>query len=389
MYSLLLAIIFSAFVALGLPDALLGSAWTIMREEMNVPLWYAGILSAVISIGTIISSLLSDRITRKLGAGLTAALGFVLTVGMLLGFSLSGSFALLCAFALPYGLGAGAIDASLNKHIALHYKSRHMNWLHCCWGVGATISPYIMSHSLISGAGWNSGYRTVAFMQVAMLAVMLAALPLWKKQKASTSANALAEQNQAALKLSQIIRIRGVKFVLPALFAYCAVEQTAGLWASSYLVLQRDISAETAARYASFFFLGITAGRFLCGFVSDKIGDRKMVRIGSAVLLTGIFAVWLPASPDWLCLNGLIVIGLGCAPIFPSTMHMAPQNFGKANARAIIGVQMASAYTGITVMPPLFGLIANNIGISLYPAFLFVFAVIMLFLNERLNRAVG
>jgi fucose permease len=384
MYSLMLVITYLSFIALGLPDALLGSAWTIMREEMNVPLWYAGILSAIISSGTIISALLSDRVTRKLGTGLTVAVGFVTTVAALLGFSLSGSFAVLCALALPYGLGAGAIDAALNRYVALHYKAKYMSWLHCCWGVGATVSPYIMSHHLLGGAGWNAGYRTVAFMQAAMFAVLFLTLPLWKKQKAV----APGEQPQSrsnVLKFSQIVRIKGVKFVLPAFFAYCGIEQTAGLWAASYLTLQRGIAAETAARYASFFFFGITAGRFLCGFISDRIGDRNMIRLGTAVAIAGIIAVWLPVAPNWLCLNGLIIIGLGCAPIFPSVIHATSDNFGKENAQAIIGVQMASAYAGITLLPPLFGLIADNISVGLYPVFLFVLAAVMLFMTEKLN----
>jgi len=387
MYSLLLAIIYLTFIALGLPDALLGSAWTVIREEMNVPLSYAGIISAIISIGTITSSLLSDRITKKFGTGLVVTVGIMVTSGVLFGFSLSGSFLMLCALAFPYGLGAGAIDAALNKHIALHYKSKHMNWLHCCWGVGATISPYIMSHSLISGAGWTGGYRTVANMQLIMIAILFMSLPLWKEQKAIVSKS--DERNRTVLKLSQIVRIRGVKYILPAFFAYCALEQTAGLWASSYLVLQRGISPETAARYASFFFLGITAGRFLCGFISDKIGDRNMLRVGIGVTVAGIIAVWLPVSTNLLCLNGLIVIGLGCAPVFPSIIHATPINFGKENSQAIIGVQMASAYAGVTLMPPLFGFIANNINISLYPVFLFVLAVFMLFMTEKLNRTIS
>jgi fucose permease len=386
MYSLMLAIIYLTFVALGLPDALFGSAWIIIREEMNVPLWYAGIMSAIISIGTIISSLMSDRIVKKFGTGLSVIAGIMLTAGALFGFSFSGSFFMLCAFALPYGLGAGAIDAALNKHVALYYKSKHMNWLHCCWGVGATISPYIMSYSLIHSAGWSDGYRTVAFLQVIMLAILVMTLPLWKKQK--TTKTTEQEQNRAVLKLSEIVRIRGVKFILPAFFAYCALEQTAGLWASSYLVLHRNISPETAARYASFFFLGITAGRFLCGFISDKIGSRNMIRTGTLVMLTGIAAVWLPGLPNFVCLNGLIIIGLGCAPVFPAIIHATPANFGKENAQAIIGVQMASAYTGITLMPPLFGFLADNITVGLYPVFLFVLAAVMLFMTEKLNKTV-
>jgi fucose permease len=386
MYSLMLAIIYLVFIALGLPDALLGAAWPIMRGEMNVPLAYMGIISAMISIGTIISSLMSDRVTRKLGTPLVVITGMTATALSLVGFSLAGSFIMLLAFALPYGLGAGAIDAALNRHVALYYKSKHMNWLHCCWGVGASVSPFIMGYNLTSGAGWTGGYRTVAIMQIAAIIIVLFSLPLWKKQKAKTS----DEQSKSeVLKLSQIVRIKGVRFVLPAFFAYCGLEQTAGLWATSYLVLQRNIAPETAARYASFFFLGITAGRFLCGFISDRIGDRNMLRLGTAVTVAGIIAVWLPVAPNWLCLNGLIIIGLGCAPVFPSIIHATPDNFGKENSQAIIGVQMASAYMGITLLPPLFGLIADNINVGLYPVFLLTLAVIMLLMTEKLNRVIS
>lgn len=390
MYSLLLAIIYLGFISLGLPDALLGSAWTVMRSELNVPLSYAGIIFGIIAGGTIISSLASDRLTKKFSAGVVTAVSVAATAISLLGFSLSNSFIMLCLFAIPYGLGAGAVDAALNNFVALHYKSRHMNWLHCFWGVGATISPYIMSYSLTGGFGWAQGYETVAIIQLVLTVIMFAALPLWKKQeKAIVSAETIENRQAKALKLSQIVRIKGVRYILPAFFAYCALEQTTGLWASSYLVLQRGISPEIAARYASFFFLGITAGRFLCGFISDKIGDRNMLRIGVCVTMAGIAAVWLPISPDWLCLNGLIVIGFGCAPVYPAIIHSTPINFGKENSQAVIGVQMASAYVGITVMPPLFGLIADNINITLYPPFLLCLTIMMFLLTEKMNREIA
>jgi len=389
MYSLLLVIIYFAFIALGLPDALLGSAWPVIRNEMGVSLSYAGIISAIISAGTIISSLLSDRFTKKLGAGFITAISVLMTAVSLFGFSLSGSFFMLCIFAVPYGLGAGAVDAALNNYVALHYKSKHMNWLHCFWGVGATISPYIMGYCLTNGLGWSNGYRTVAVIQIILTTVMFAALPVWKKQNVKTLTNTPNEKCRTdVLKLSQIIQIKGVKFILPAFFFYCALEQTTGLWASSFLVLWRNVNPETAAKYASFFFLGITVGRFLCGFISDKIGDKNMLRIGISVIIAGIIAVWLPVNLNILCLIGLIVIGLGCAPVFPSLIHATPYNFGKENSQAIIGVQMASAYMGITTMPPLFGLIAEKISISLYPLFLIILAVLMLTLTEKLNKVV-
>ncbi|MEA4897828.1 MAG: MFS transporter [Christensenellaceae bacterium] len=385
MYALLLTLIYVAFIGLGLPDSLLGSAWPLIRAQMGVPLSFAGIVSMIIAGGTIVSSLSSDRLTKRFGVGSVTAVSVLMTAVALFGFSLSGSFWMLCVWAIPYGLGAGAVDAALNNYVALHYASRHMNWLHAFWGVGAAVSPLIMGHSLASGMGWTGGYRTVSIMQMALTACLFAGLSLWKGQKAASE-----EQKKApSLTLSQIMRIKGVKFILPAFLCYCALETTTGLWASSFLVLQRGVSPEVAAKYASFFFIGIMTGRFLCGFISDRIGDRNMIRIGIGVVLAGILAVWLPVKADWLCLNGLIVIGLGCAPVYPAIIHLTPANFGKENAQAIVGVQMASAYTGSTFMPPLFGLIAGSIGIGLYPMYLFVFAALMLFMTEQLNRMVG
>ena len=384
MVSLLLAIIYLAFVSLGLPDSLLGAAWPVMQQQMAVPLSFAGIIAMIVSGGTIVSSLLSDRLIKKLGTGLVTAVSVFLTAAALIGFSVSHSFWMLCLFAVPYGLGAGAVDAALNNFVSLHYSSRHMNWLHCCWGVGAAVGPYIMGHSLTGGAGWNSGYRTVAVLQMGLAAVLFLSLPLWKKRAAASEEKSSAP----AKKLPEIFKIKGVKYVLAAFFGYCALEATTGLWASSFLVLRRGVSPGTAAAYASFFFIGITAGRFLCGFVSAKTGGRSMIRIGIIVTLLGIIALWLPLKSDWLCLNGLIIIGIGCAPVYPAIIHATPANFGKENAQAIIGVQMASAYLGATFMPPLFGLIANNISVGLYPAFLLFFAMLMLLMTEKLSHVV-
>lgn len=387
MYSLLLVIIYAAFISLGLPDSLLGSGWPSMQVKMNVPLSFAGIISMIIAGGTIVSSLLSDRLTKRFGTGLVTAVSVLMTAMALFGFSISNSFWLLCIWAIPYGLGAGGVDAALNNYVALHYASRHMSWLHCFWGVGATISPYIMSYCLTKGYGWDNGYRSVSLIQMVLTAILFISLPLWKNQKNGLSSN--GGSSGTALKLPQILKINGVKYILLAFFGYCALESTAGLWAASFLVLGRGISSETAARYASFFYLGITFGRFLCGFVADKFGDRNMIRIGLAIMFVGIAAVWLPAKTDLICLYGLIIIGLGCAPVYPSIIHSTPDNFGAENSQAIIGVQMASAYTGATFMPPLFGFIANYINIHIYPIYLMIFAVLMLVMTERLNKKVS
>lgn len=386
MYSLLLVIIYVAFISLGLPDSLIGSAWPVMQSELGVPVSFAGIVTMIIACGTIISSLLSDKLTRKLGAGLVTAISVLLTAVALFGFSISHSFVLLCLWAIPYGLGAGAVDAALNNYIALHYASRHMSWLHCFWGVGAAVSPYIMSYCLTGGYGWNNGYRIVGIVQIILTVILFISLPLWKKRNTE---NLQGEISSKPLSLLQSLKIKGVPLILITFFSYCALEQTTMLWASSYLVQHRGVDANIAARFASLFFLGITFGRFLCGFIADKFGDKLLIRIGIFTSMTGVILIALPITTDVLALVGLIVIGLGCAPTYPAIIHSTPFNFGKENSQAIIGIQMASAYVGTTFMPPLFGLIASHISIGLYPLYLIIFAVLMLFMSEQLNKVVA
>ncbi len=383
MYTLLLAIIYAAFISLGLPDSLLGSAWPVMYGELGVPVSYAGLVTMIISIGTIVSSLLSDKLTRKLGAGVVTAASVLMTAAALFGFSVSNAFWMLCLWAVPYGLGAGAVDAALNNYVALHYSSRHMSWLHCFWGVGATISPYIMSYSLTGGYGWNHGYRLVSIIQIVLSLILFVSLPLWKK-RGGNGADGGKEGRE--LGLVQVFRIKGVPYVLAAFFGYCALEQTAMLWASSYLAQHRGIEPSVAARFASMFCIGITAGRFLCGFVADRLGDKRMIRLGTAVILAGILLVLIPVQADGLALAGLILIGLGCAPIYPSIIHATPFHFGEENSQAIIGIQMACGYTGNTLMPPLFGALASVVGMGLFPIYLLLLTCLMLAASERLNR---
>jgi fucose permease len=372
-------LIYLAFISLGLPDGLLGSAWPTMHPELGVPLSYAGIIAIIISGGTVVSSLLSDRMTKKLGTALVSAISVLMTAAAILGFSISGHFWMLCLWAIPYGLGAGAIDAALNNYVALHYTSRHMSWLHCFWGVGAMTSPYIMGFYLTRGFEWNNAYTTVALVHISIVIMLLFSLPLWKKKDRASAASPVKN-------LSQILKIRGVKYVLAALFGYCALEATAGLWASSYLVHHRGISIETAAICASLFFSGITAGRFISGLFSNKLGNTKMIKLGIIFIFIGIAAVWLPLQTTLLSLAGLIIIGLGSAPVFPSIIHSTKENFGIENSQAIIGIQMASAYTGSALIPPLFGLIATTLGVGLYPVFLLCFAVLVAVMSRRWGR---
>ena len=380
MISLLLAIIYLAFIGLGLPDSLLGSAWPTIRLEMGIPVSYAGIVSMIIAIGTIISSLLSSRVIQKFGPGLVTAVSVGLTAVALFGFSISNTFILLCLWAVPYGLGAGAVDAALNNYVAVHYSSRHMSWLHAFWGLGVTVSPYIMSACLTGGLGWQVGYQRVSIVQIILTAILFAALPLWKR-----SENSKDVKGAANIPLTKAVKIRGVPFVLIAFFCYCALEATAGLWASSYLVEARGIHAETAAQFTAFFYIGETAGRIVNGFIADRFGDKNLIRAGIIVMMIGAVMVLLPVNT--ISLIGLIVIGLGAAPVYPCIIHATPNNFGKENSQALVGIQMASAYTGTTLMPPLFGLIAQYVCVSLYPWYLLVSAVLMLCTTELLNHA--
>ena len=382
MFSLLLALIYMAFISLGLPDGLLGSAWPAIHEEMAVPESYMGIVSMIISGGTIVSSLFSDKITRRLGTGLVTALSVSLTAGALLGFALSRDFIWLCVFGVPYGLGAGAVDAALNNYVALHYSSRHMSWLHCSWGIGASIGPYIMGWALSTQHGWPLGYSVVFGLQILLTTVLFLSLPMWKKRGNTTDQT--AADYEAPIGVRDAVKIRGVKPILLAFFSYCALESTACLWASSYLVDQHGMDKPNAATFALLYFAGITAGRFLNGFVADKFGDKTMIRVGWCVQAVGLVLILIPSV--YTALVGLTVLGLGCAPIYPSIIHSTPTHFGRENSHAIVGIQMAFAYCGATFMPPVFGVLAQPIGMWFYPVFMGVFALLELAMTEHVNR---
>ena len=382
MTHLLLAVIYLSFISLGLPDALLGSAWPTMYPQLDVPVSYAGIVSMVISVGTIVSSLQSDRLTRRFGPGRVTAASVCLTAAALFGFSVSSSFWMLCLWAIPYGLGAGSVDAALNNYVALHYASRHMSWLHCMWGVGATAGPYIMGFALAGGQGWNMGYRAVGLLQLLLTALLIVTLPLWRRTGAAEGEE---KKPDRPLSLKEVLAIPGVRSVIAMFFCYCALESGAGLWAGSYLTLSRGVEAETAARYAGLFYLGITLGRAVCGFITLKLGDHQMIRLGQGLILLGAAALLLPAGPG-VALAGLILVGLGCAPIYPSIIHSIPGLFGAQRSQAIIGVQMASAYTGSLLMPPLFGVLADRLGTGLLPFFLLLLLGLMVLGHERLLK---
>nr|WP_304149201.1 MFS transporter [Mitsuokella multacida] len=380
MVHLLLAIIYIAFISLGLPDSLLGAAWPVMHEDLGAPLSYAGIISMIIAFGTVVSSLQSDRLTLWLGTGKVTAISVAMTATALLGFSASSEFWMLCLWAIPYGLGAGGVDAALNNYVALHYRSWHMSWLHCMWGVGAATGPYIMGMALEMGTGWPAGYHIIAVMQVVLTIILFASLPLWKERKDEVQAD--SGHKRKPLSLREIFWIPGAREILVAFFCYSAVEQTCGLWASSFLNLSKGISAEQAASFGAMFFIGITVGRAINGFFAMRMHDESMIRMGQVLILLGIVTVMLPAG-DAVALAGLILIGLGCAPIYPCIIHSTPTHFGKEKSQAIIGVQMAAAYIGTMLMPPLFGILANHLSISLLPIYLLVLLAIMAFMHER------
>lgn len=391
MFSLLLAVIYLAFISLGLPDSLLGSVWPTIYQEFNVPVSYAGAIFMIISAGTIFSSLQSDRLTKLLGTGKVTAFSVLMTAVALWGFSISSSYWMLVLWAIPYGLGAGSVDASLNNYVALHYKSHHMSWLHCMWGVGASIGPYIMSFALLNGQTWNMGYRYISLIQVVLTIIIMLSLPLWKKRPVIDDVDGVQEsenKKDKALTLKEIVNIPGAKQVMLMFFCYCALEQTTGLWASSYLVLQHGFDLEIAASYASLFFIGITVGRAVSGFITMKLNDKQMIYLGQVIILIGIILMCLPFGHQ-VALVGLVNIGLGCAPIYPCIIHSTPTNFGADKSQAVIGVQMASAYVGNLLMPPLFGIIANHISVRLFPVYLLLILIVMVVMHIKLNKSVS
>ncbi len=386
MISLLLAVIYAAFISLGLPDALLGSAWPVMHAQMNVPLSWAGIVTFVIAMGTVVSALLSDRLTLKLGAGRVTALSVSLTALALLGFSISNRYWMLLLFAIPYGLGAGSVDAALNNYVALHYSNRHMSWLHCMWGVGCSIGPSIMGWALTgNSANWPLGYRVVGVMQLVLTAVIVLSLPMWRGRSGTSRAEE-KQEDVRPMPISELIRLKGAREIMVTFFCYCALESTAGIWASSYLVFHHGLDKETAAACASLFYIGITAGRALNGFIAERFSDTALTRAGFVIMGVGVLTLLIPLGKI-AAMAGLIILGMGCAPTYPCIIHATPIRFGREKSQAFIGVQMASAYLGTTLMPPLFGLLADHISVGLYPAYMTAILLLMVVMHERVVRA--
>ncbi len=377
--SILLVIIFLIFISLGLPDAILGSAWPSMHLDLNVDLAYGGIVSFTISICTVISSLLSDKINRHFKAGVICAVSTILTVIALFGFSISSRFWMVILFCIPYGLGAGAIDSTVNNYVAVNYESKHMSWLHAMWGIGTIFGPYAMGLSLTVFEKWNYGYVMIGILQILLCIMMFVSIPLWKK----SSSNETEEKEKLSKEktsLKEIFKINGVLPLLICFLCYCALESTANLWGSSYLVYNNNIDSNIAASLASMFLIGLTMGRILNGFLAIKWNDDFLIKLGIGIILFGIILLFIPYS--FTVIPGFIFIGLGCAPIYPSIMHSIPIRFGKRNSQLLIGLQMAFAYLGSSLMPPLFGILSSFLTVSFLPFFLLIILFLMFILHN-------
>ncbi|MCL2441117.1 MAG: MFS transporter [Treponema sp.] len=379
---LLLLLIYFSFVSLGLADSQLGAGWPSMHGLLNVPLHFAGFISMISAGGTVISAVFSGKIIKRFGTVIVVASGFLLTAFALLGFSFSNSFLALCLFAVPLGLGGGAIDVGLNNYVALHYKARHMSWLHCFWGVGASLGPLVMSFFLVQRNSWNLGYRTAGIIHFCLIILLILSVSLWKKSDSDDETT-----KNKSVGIRKALTVVGVKEALIVFFCYCTIESIAGLWGASYLVAVKGIAKETAAAAISLYFIGITSGRFISGFVSMKLNNRQMVRIGQIIIGCGIVTLLLPFK-DLLSLAGLFMIGLGCAPIFPSLLHETPKNFGKEYSHVIIGLQMGCAYIGTSIMPPIFGWLTSITSFIIFPIFIGTILIVKIIFVTVLNKKV-
>lgn len=376
----LLVIIYITFISLGLPDSVLGAAWPTMYGDLGAAVSSAGFLSMIVTAGTVISSLLTDRLVRRFGVGKLTAFSVCMTAAALLGFSFAPSFGVLCLLALPLGLGAGAVDAGLNNFVALHYEARHMSWLHCFWGIGVTVSPALLSFFLGQPQGWRQGYRLIGALQCVLSAVLLFTLPLWRQKRAAAE----TEEAAPAAVCQRPFSLPLAKPAMLSFFCYCALETLANLWSASYLVNAKGLAPQEAARWVSLFFFGITLGRFLSGFATMRLSNPNLIRLGHVFGAVGIVFLFFPGV---LPAVGLFLLGLGCAPIYPCTLHETPVRFGAANAQSLMGLQMACAYVGSTVVPPAAGLLTNVTGFGLIPVLMLLFLAGSLLTSEYIRRA--
>ena len=364
-----------------MPDSLLGSMWPVVHTEISAPVSLVGTISMLTCVGTIISSLFSDKLLHRFGAGKVTAVSIAMTAVAMFGFSISNQLWIFWLWAIPYGLGAGGVDAILNNYVALHYKAQHMSWLHCMWGVGASISPYIMSVTLVKFDNWSYGCLIIAIIQIILSTVIFASIPLWKKGMTTDNEDIQTKP----LSFKEIFAIKGAIPCFIAFFAYCSLELTTSLWVSSYLVQKWELTPEAAAGFASLFYIGVTFGRFANGFLAIKFSDRFLIRMGFGIIATGIVLLFVPFHSTF-ALIGFVIIGLGCAPIDPCLIHMTPSVFGEDKSQAMIGVQTAFSYMGYLTMPTLFGLIVDYISISLLPVFILGLLLLMIAMHELMAK---
>ena len=392
MFSLLLFIIYLSFISLGLPDAVLGAAWPIIHEEFGVPISFSGSIYMLISCCTILSSLKSESLRLRFGTGKITAFSVLLTAVAIFGFSISPSLSVMLCFAIPYGLGAGSVDAALNHYVAVHYSGRSMNWLHCMWGIGAALGPYILGFVLQRGESWRSGYLVLSMIQATLTIILFLSLGLWGKEEKKEK----TEEKKAPMSFRQILSITGAKECLVSFFLYCAIEQTLGLWSGSFMVYSLKIEAKLAASFVALFYFGITFGRFLAGILAAKWKDEALILGGCGILFLGLVLLFCSMVPgqevklfgmelrQLLVICALLLSGLGCAPIYPAIIHSTPRNFGAENTSALIGKQMAAAYIGSMSFPPFFGVLAKIFGTGLFPFFSTVLFFGMLFMYRNL-----
>jgi len=383
---IILLLIYLTFICFGLQDPVLGSAWPSIHEAINIPLSYAGYISMIIAAGRLISSILGVKVIGRIGTGLTSSLSALLLCVSLFGYSFSSSFSQLCIWSLPLSLALGFVDVALNNHVALHYKSKHINWLHCFWSIGASIGPVIMSFYLAGENNWNLGFRTIGIILCFLTVILFAALPLWKKNDALIASGGAVSRNAEIKKINyrELFSAPGINHSLIIFFCYISIQMTIVLWGSSFLVMEKNIVPTTAVIWISIYYIGLTSGRIISGFMTIKLNNRNMVRIGYAVIACGIIALLLPFSG--FLAAGFLVLGLGCAPVYPCLIHETPNFFGREKSQAVIGLQMASGNAGLLVIPPLFGKIASLINFKIFPFFLAALLVTSIIMFEALNK---
>lgn len=390
MATILLIVIYIDFIGLGIPDSLFGAAWPAIYTEFGLPISYASFVTVIIYGGTVASSLLSAKVINRFGTSKVTAVSTALTAAGLLGFSFSGGLIWLCLFAVPLGLGAGAIDSALNNYIALHYKATHMSFLHCAYGVGVTLSPYLMALALSDNNDWRGGYRIAFFIQIGITAVTLFSLPLWSKIRRINTHDEEEDAAPRTLKLTELIKMPSVRAVWLIFFGSCAIEFTCGSWGSTFLVQSKGMSAENAAKIITFYYAGIAIGRFLSGILAAKLPSWRIIRIGQITIITAIVLLMLPL-PVYVAAAGLFLVGLGNGPIYPNLIHLTPKNFGRDISQSVMGSQMAAASIGIMVMPPMFGLLAQGISTDIFPYFLLIMFAVMavstFFLIKNLKKS--